>query len=229
MESFDDYSTTGFDAFLMANPVTGTVSGGLQALSQAQEFIKQLVSQFETAFGIGAGRREADLITPYQNQLVSPPNQPLGIINTAYYLAGLPEHNNPDDLNQIYQITFQAISTFNRYIDAPLFQDRARWPDGRASKQAYATVKPYEDDVLAFLKRKLIDAGGVLHAIPPIVRGGSVGGALTGQLEALTDVDQGTTVGGMSAFRSLGGSQGMLLFGGVVLVVILVAVGGRSQ
>jgi hypothetical protein len=223
----DNPAELGFDAFLMANPVTAFAGTGIAALSQAADFVKQLTAQIESIFGIGKGRKEADLIVPYQNQLVSAPGAPLGIINTAYYLADLPEHGNAADLNQIYQITMQAINAFYRYIGAPSFNDRARWPDGRASQQAYATIQPYATDVLAFLKKRLIAAGGTLQAIPPIYAGGSIGGQLANELLALGDVETGTTVQYGGQLSGLLQGNNVLLLGAIA-VAIAFAIGGRK-
>lgn len=222
------YAASGFDAFIAANPVSSSLQGGVAALSAATQFIKNLETQIEQAFGIGAGRREADRITPYQNQLVSAPGAPLGIINTAYALAADPAHNNPTDLNEIYQLTKQAIDTFYRYIGAPTFTDTTHWPDGRASKQAYATIMPYADDVLKKLKAQLISVGGVLIPIANTSAAGSVGAQLSNKLTQLSTVGDPTKPRGSTLFAGVGGGSMAVLLAGVIIIALLAQQGDSA-
>jgi len=208
-----EFANSSFDAFLMANPVTSSLQGGVQALTQAVAFVKNLESQIEVLFEIGAGRREADLITPYENQLGAPG----GILNTAQLLALDPAHDNARDLNEIYQLTYQACQAFYRYIDAPLFNNRERWPDGRASRQAYANMKPIADSILQALKNQLIAAGGVLTPIANYSPGGTIGTQLGNKLSQLGSLGMDAAAGSR---LSIGGSGSLFLILAVVAVAL---------
>src|SRR6185295_3324798 len=210
-----DLAGASFDAFLAANPITSSFQGGIQALSQATAYIKDLETQIETALGIGRGRREADLITPYEYQLGGPG----GILNTAQLLAADPAHDNATDLNEIYQLCNQAVQTFYKYIDAPGFTNKTRWPDGRAGKACYANMQPIAAGILAAIKAQLIAAGGYLVPLANISSGGSIGDQLGNKLLQWDAVGDG---GASGAFRNIAGNSGIVIIGAVVLVALLV-------
>lgn len=218
------YAASGFDAFIQANPISSSISGAIGALSAATQFIKDLAHQLETAFGIGVGRNEANLITPYQNQLGAPG----GILNTAQILSQDPSHNNPTDLNQIYQITLQAVNTFYKYIGYPDYP-KSQWPDGRASKQAYASISAVAPGILADIKARLIAAGGVLIPIRNLAPAGSIGAQLRNDLAQLQGDGSGPIgSGGGSGARLPTGTTSLVLIGVVVLVLVL-SQGSRSS
>ena len=92
-----------------------------------------MLAKFESWFGIGAGRREADIIVPVQNTLVY---QTLSNI-TQQILTG----TNPDvgTLQNLYhQVWVQGVG-FQEFVLMRNFTDR------RASGQALNTVMPYLD------------------------------------------------------------------------------------
>jgi hypothetical protein len=94
--------------------------------------LNQLLTKFESWFGIGAGRREADIIVPVQNQLMSH----LGTI-TNQFLTGMSP--SVSQLNQLYRDVWASAVGFQEFVLMRNFTDR------RASGQALNTVMPYID------------------------------------------------------------------------------------
>lgn len=96
---------------------------------------KQMWDNLQAALGIGAGRREADVITPIQNRLVSSVIAPL-----TDYLTNLKNGAIQPDCNQLNQdigIVTQAEKSWLDYLH------NTKWTDGRAAQQAEATLAPY--------------------------------------------------------------------------------------
>jgi hypothetical protein len=108
-------------------PGVGQIGGAI--LSTFTTFL----NQFESWFHIGAGRREADIITPVQNNLVN--NTLNGITNQI--LTG----SNPscDTLQSLYRQVWTAGVAFQEFVLMRQFTDR------RASGQALNTIMPYID------------------------------------------------------------------------------------
>ena len=92
----------------------------------------QMVNQFETWLGIGAGRREADIIVPVQNQMMAH----LGTI-TNQILSGASV--NAATLAGMYRDVWATAVAFQEFVLMCNFTDR------RASGQALNTVMPYVD------------------------------------------------------------------------------------
>ena len=98
----------------------------------------QYIQQFETWLGIGAGRREADLIVPVQNDLVI---NTLGHITDQFRVG-----QNPtlDQLKELYRQVWMAGVAFMEFVLQSDFTDR------RASGQALNTVMPYIDGTCGY-------------------------------------------------------------------------------
>ena len=108
-----------------------------QVASVAISTVNSMVNSFESWFGIGAGRREADLIVPVQNDMM----QRLGLI-TDQIRTG----QNPDlaTLQGLYRQTWMMGVSFAEFVLLKTFTDR------RASGQALNTVMPYIDGTCGY-------------------------------------------------------------------------------
>ena len=217
----------GVDAFLMATPL-GEAGQVINALGQAVQFTKQIVSQFETMFGIGAGRREADIITPYQNQWGQ-------ILASAVSLMADPNYNNdPVSLQAIYSIVYNAYQAFDvKLCGYPSF---SQWPDGRAAKQAHADFGTGGKffDTPAFLnsiKQKFYDAGGQALVIQRDFNpAGGVGTMLGNDVLQLEAIKNGSSpTGALPGARGSSSNQNLLIVGGLALLAVMALTnGGKS-
>ena len=101
------------------------------------QIFSSAVSAFENWIGIGAGRQEADLITPVQNNLSSR----LGQITN-----GILTSQNPSvsQLQDYYRELWQLGVGFMEFVIQPVFTDR------RASGQALNTIMPYIDGTCGY-------------------------------------------------------------------------------
>lgn len=108
------------------------IPGVGQIASVAITTFKQYLNQFEAWFNIGAGRREADLIVPTQNNLMSY----LGGITNQILVGQSPDLNT---LLNLYRQVWMSGVAFMEFVLQRQFVDR------RASGQALNTVMPYID------------------------------------------------------------------------------------
>jgi hypothetical protein len=111
-----------------ANFIPGVGQIGSIALTT----FSQLLNRFEQWFHIGAGRREADIIVPTQNNLMAT----LGNITNQILIP-----NNPglDTLDNLYRQVWMMGVAFMEFVLQRQFTDR------RASGQALNTIMPYID------------------------------------------------------------------------------------
>lgn len=108
------------------------VPGVGQLASVAITTLTTALAQFENWFHIGAGRREADIIVPVQNQMMDA----LGVI-TNQIMSG--QNPSVDQLASFYRDVWQRAVGFQEFVLMRNFTDR------RASGQALNTVMPYID------------------------------------------------------------------------------------
>ena len=216
----------GVDAFLMATPL-GEASAAINALGQAVAFAKQIVSQFETMFGIGAGRREADIITPYQNQWGQ-------ILASAVSLMADPNYNrDPVSLQAIYSIVYNAYQAFDvKLCGYPSF---SQWKDGRAARAAHADFgsggKFFDTpSFLASIKQKFYDAGGqALIVQRDFNPAGGVGTMLGNDVLQLDAIKNGSSPTGALPGARSSGNQNLLIVGGLALLAVMALTnGGKS-
>jgi hypothetical protein len=108
------------------------VPGVGQVASVAIQSAAQFIARFEQWFHVGAGRHEADIIVPVQNDMMTA----LGPI-TDQILVG----RNPDahQLAALYREVWARAVSFQEFVLMKNFTDR------RASGQALNTVMPYID------------------------------------------------------------------------------------
>jgi hypothetical protein len=99
--------------------------------------LNQMLNKFESWFHIGAGRREADIIVPVQNQLM----QFLGTVTNRIILGNDP---SVSQLDQMYRDVWTHAVGFQEFVLMRNFVDR------RASGQALNTVMPYIDGTCGY-------------------------------------------------------------------------------
>lgn len=130
---------------------TGTSGSILGAISMGANFVPgvgniasgaisiftQTISNFENWLGIGAGRQEADVIVPLQNQLGDRLDQ---ITNT--FRVG--QNPSVTDLQASYRELWQLGVAFMEFVLQHNFTDR------RASGQALNTIMPYIDGTCGY-------------------------------------------------------------------------------
>jgi hypothetical protein len=100
-------------------------------LSLAQAAWDQLLS----ALGVGAGRKEADIIVPIQNKVVSDIIAPIFAFDDAVL-----NHNQPVDCNEARLFLSSVTSAEQQWLN---YLHLTKWVDGRAAQQAEATLAPY--------------------------------------------------------------------------------------
>lgn len=87
------------------------------------------------ALGIGAGRREADIIVPIQNKVVSDIIAPIYAFDDAVL-----NKNQPVDCNEARMFLASVTSAEQQWLN---YLHLTKWQDGRAATQAEATLQPY--------------------------------------------------------------------------------------
>lgn len=108
------------------------VPGVGQVASVVIQSAAQFIAKFESWFGIGAGRREADLIVPVQNDLIAALGNVTNQIRTG-------QDPSVDTLASLYRQVWARGVSFQEFVLMRNFTDR------RASGQALNTVMPYID------------------------------------------------------------------------------------
>lgn len=108
------------------------VPGVGQVASVVIQSAAQFIAKFESWFGIGAGRREADIIVPVQNDMISA----LGNVTNQIRTGQDPDVNM---LASLYRQVWARGVSFQEFVLMRNFTDR------RASGQALNTVMPYID------------------------------------------------------------------------------------
>jgi len=88
------------------------------------EEAKQYWNELQAALGIGAGRREADVIVPFQNRITS------NILVPVVDVGSRPQQHSCNEMSQLLGALNNAASTFRSFL---LDTD---WMDGRAAEQA---------------------------------------------------------------------------------------------
>lgn len=137
---------------------------GAPATTQQGNFFDTLISAIQAkansaGSGYRSGANEADRIVPFQNSLV---DGILAPIDAQYPTATGPE------LQQMWSTLSLNWVKFVTFIG-----DTAQFPDGRASAQAFATLKPYFDDAFNGIRARLTATG---YTIPTsaVIQGAGV-------------------------------------------------------
>ena len=109
------------------------IPGVGQIASVAMTTVTTMLNQFQSWFGIGAGRREADVIVPVQNNLV------YNALSQITNQISLGQNPSTDVLASLYRQVWILAVSFQEFVLQRQFTDR------RASGQALNTVMPYID------------------------------------------------------------------------------------
>lgn len=123
---------------------------------------KHLWDDFINALGIGAGRREADVVTPTQNRIFNGSVKPL-----VDYLTGI--HNGS------IQVDCTTLHTDLAAMDAAekvwlSFLHDTKWQDGRAAQQGEATLAPWFTNTRADANKVLADqCGSIVSTVPDAI------------------------------------------------------------
>jgi len=130
-------------------------SGTAKALTGAADLVGMFVglpgagemfSTIAESLHIGRGRNEADQITPTQNKFGD---------FLAKVSAYIPIAPNVQALTQLANNLSQAWVGFQQFIN-----DEQQFPDGRASRQAYATLSPLVDGFQTGIAQRIAQLGG---------------------------------------------------------------------
>lgn len=113
----------------------GTITASVSAIDTAVTDAKSAWDALEAALGIGAGRREADVIVPVQNKIVETIIAPV-----SDYLTSINNGTHTPTCNEL-QMWLGAVTQAKRSWDNFLYN--TTWQDGRAAQQAAATLQPY--------------------------------------------------------------------------------------
>ena len=126
-------------------------------LSQAKTTLSNAIAQIENFLGIGAGRREADLIVPTQKLITA---QVLAPISAAVQ-PGEIEQSTCNELHVLLTTLNQAETKWLEFLHD------SRWIDGRASAQAESTLAPYFTGLRADLTDEIqVKCAGGIIGIP---------------------------------------------------------------
>lgn len=143
-----------------------TVAGvmqGLSGLAQAEVLdvssaithARDLWRDIERLFGIGAGRREADVIVPLQNDVHRTLIAPVSDFLTQYKV------DHAATCAELQQWKARVVQGETQWLS---FLHTTQWQDGRAAMQGEATLKPYFDnakhDLDTFIEDKCGTIGG---------------------------------------------------------------------
>lgn len=141
---------------------------------------KHLWDDLVKALGIGAGRKEADIITPLQNKLVNETIAPIYAFDDAIL-----NHNQPVDCVEARTLLTGVISVEKQWLD---YLHLTKWKDGRAATQAEATLQPYfaqcKRDLNTIINSQCNVAGGVV---------GSIGDTISNVFGSITKTSTGET------------------------------------
>jgi hypothetical protein len=104
--------------------------------------ILKIVGMISRLLGIGAGRMEADVIVPIQNEVVASVIGPA----SAYLTPGQTTPDTSQLTQQDLDVIQQALEKTERvWLD---FLHNTSWKDGRAANQAETTLAPYFSGLL---------------------------------------------------------------------------------
>jgi len=174
------------------------------AAQKAGDFINKVMDFLH----IGAGRREADQIVPYQNEVANQILVPISaLINSGHDYSY-------SQWKSLYDSLAQAETAWLQFLH------NTTWSDGRAAQQAEATLAPLFQREKDELSAKMSDAGGT--SISDFFSG------IFGGSSPLPAISQPTFPGGtrtssLPAPNQAGfGSTGILLIGAAIVAMLLI-------
>jgi hypothetical protein len=207
----------GFATNLAGSIAQGAAFGGPVggALAGASSIIQTAVAS------IGKGRKEADIIVPVQNQVWEVLR--VMIDETNLVAAG----SQQATVRHLLDLYFLAVDTYRRF---DRFTRDPRFTDGRASRQARDTIRPYVDgknDAGVFdQSNPYFPKGGLLGAIERLIvaRGGVAPGdaGTGGNTKAANDAEYAAVAGAAGVATAGAGGGGLMLAGaGLVIAKLL--------
>ena len=144
------YQTNGLGGLGQVDP------GTMMALQEAFVHMKDLWEDIQRIFGIGAGRREADVIVPIQEQIAEQILAPVGD-----YLERLRNNQSPVVCNELTTWNTQLLQAETKWLT---YLHTTQWQDGRAAQQAEATLGPIfksqKDELQKYITQKCGGVGG---------------------------------------------------------------------
>lgn len=120
---------------------------------------KHLWDDFIKALGIGAGRREADVVVPVQNRIFDGTIAPI-----IDYLTGVRNGTIQPDCSVLKNDLAVLDSVEKQWL---AFLHDTQWQDGRAAEQGEATLAPWITNARAELKADIVDSCGGISSIVP--------------------------------------------------------------
>jgi hypothetical protein len=110
------------------------------------------------ALGIGAGRKEADIIVPIQNKVVNDIIAPIYAFDDAIL-----NHDQPVDCNEARTYLASVTTAEQQWLN---YLHLTKWADGRAAQQAEASLQPYfancKRDLNTIINTKCSTIGGTV-------------------------------------------------------------------
>jgi hypothetical protein len=205
---------TGFVTNLAGSIAAGAEMGGPMgaAMAGASSLIQSMASQ------IGAGRREADIIVPVQNQVWE-------VLRVMIDETNLVAAGQPATVRHLLDFYFLTVDTYRRF---DRFTRDPRFTDGRASRQARDTIRPYVDgknDAGVFdQSNPYFPKGGLLGSIERLVvaRGGvAPGNAGTGGNTKTASDEEYAQLAGAGSLTAGAGGPVLLVAGAAILAKLL--------
>lgn len=135
--------------------------GTLGLLNQAYVHAKDLWEDLQQLFGIGAGRREADVVVPVQEQVTQQILAPVGD-----YLERVRTNQIVSTCAECTNWRTQLVAVETQWLN---YLHDTEWMDGRAAQQAEATLAPIfksqKDELQACINAKCGITGGNIPII----------------------------------------------------------------
>jgi hypothetical protein len=128
------------------------------AIADAKHMWDDLIN----ALGIGAGRREADVVTPVQNRIFNGSVAPL-----VDYLTAIHNGSVKVDCTTLTSDLAVMDAAEKQWLS---FLHDTKWQDGRAAQQGEATLAPWFTNTRADAKKVLTDdCGSIATGIPDAI------------------------------------------------------------
>jgi hypothetical protein len=130
-------------------------TGAALAIADAKHLWDDLVN----ALGIGAGRREADIIVPVQNKVFDGSVKPI-----VDYLTNLKNGTIQPDCTILRNDLAGLSSVETQWLN---YLHATKWQDGRAATQAEATLEPWFTNTKADLQSHINESCSSIGSIIP--------------------------------------------------------------
>lgn len=162
-------------------PYAGMGQIDVDAFSGVFAGAKVMWDNLVEALGIGAGRKEADIIVPIQNKIVNDTIAPVYAFDDAIL-----NHDQPVDCNEARTLLAQVTAVEQQWLN---YLHLTKWADGRAATQAEATLQPYfancKRDLNTIINTKCQSAIGSA--------GGAIGDAISNAVGGIIKTSTGET------------------------------------